>query len=86
MFWNKQYKERKKNKDDLKKKKSLMLPCISNQTLPKSLIRFEEKEMATHSSILAWRLPWTEEPDGLPSRGSQRVGHNCVTKQASNRV
>ena len=35
-----------------------------------------EKEMATHSSILAWRIPWTEEPDELPSKGSQRAGHN----------
>ena len=35
-----------------------------------------EKEMATHSSILAWRVPWTEEPDGLQSMGSQRVGHD----------
>ena len=35
-----------------------------------------EKEMATHSSILAWRSPWTEEPGGLQSRGSQRVGHD----------
>ena len=35
-----------------------------------------EKEMATHSSILAWRIPWTEEPGGLRSIGSQRVGHN----------
>jgi len=32
-----------------------------------------EKEMATHSSILAWRIPWTEEPDGLQSIGSQRI-------------
>ena len=35
--------------------------------------------MATHSSILAWRIPWTEEPGGLQSRGSQRVGHDRVT-------
>ena len=35
-----------------------------------------EKEMATHSSILAWRIPGTEEPSGLPSMGSHRVGHN----------
>ena len=35
-----------------------------------------EKEMATHSSILPWRIPWTEEPGGLQSTGSQRVGHN----------
>ena len=34
-----------------------------------------EKEMATHSSILAWRIPWTEERGGLQSTGSQRVGH-----------
>ena len=35
-----------------------------------------EKEMATHSSILAWKIPWTEEPGGLQSIGSQRVGHD----------
>ena len=35
-----------------------------------------EKGMATHSSILAWRIPWTEEPGGLQSIGSQRVGHD----------
>ena len=35
-----------------------------------------EKEMATHSSILAWRIPWMDEPGGLQSTGSQRVGHN----------
>ena len=35
-----------------------------------------EKEMATHSSILAWRIPWTEEPEGLQSMGSQRVRHD----------
>ena len=35
-----------------------------------------EKGMATHSSILAWRTPWTEEPGGLQSMGSQKVGHD----------
>ena len=35
-----------------------------------------EKGIATHSSILAWRIPWTEEPGGLQSVGSQRVGHD----------
>ena len=35
-----------------------------------------EKEMATHSSILAWRTSWTEEPSGLQSMGLQRVGHD----------
>ena len=40
-----------------------------------------EEEMATHSSILAWETPWTEEPGGLQSRGSQRVGHSWSNKQ-----
>ena len=37
--------------------------------------------MATQSSILAWRIPWTEEPGGLPSMGSQRVGRNLATER-----
>ena len=36
-----------------------------------------EEGTATHSSILVWRIPWTEEPDGLQSIGSQRVRHDC---------
>ena len=40
-----------------------------------------EKEMATHSSILAWRIPWTEEPGGLQSMGLQRVRYYLVTEQ-----
>ena len=40
-----------------------------------------EKEMATHSSILAWEIPWTEETGRLQSMGSQRVGHDLATKQ-----
>ena len=35
-----------------------------------------EREMATHSSILAWKIPWTEEPGGLQSTGSRRVEHD----------
>ena len=35
-----------------------------------------KKEMATHSSTLAWKIPWTEQPDRLQSMGSQRVGHD----------
>ena len=38
-----------------------------------------EKEMAIHSSTLAWKIPWTEEPGGLQSRGSRRVGQDRVT-------
>ena len=40
-----------------------------------------EKEMATHSSILAWRIPWAEEPDGLQSMDLHRVGHNLGKQQ-----
>ena len=40
-----------------------------------------EEGMATHSSILAWRIPWTEEPVGLQSMQLQRVGHNLATEQ-----
>ena len=40
-----------------------------------------EKEMATHSSILAWKIPWTEEPGGLEFMGSKKVRHDLVTKQ-----
>ena len=39
-----------------------------------------ERGMATHSSILAWRIPWTEEPGGVQSMGSQRVRHDFVTE------
>ena len=44
-----------------------------------TVISLLEKEMATHSSILAWRIPWTEEPGGLQSTGSQRVGHDWAS-------
>ena len=38
-----------------------------------------EEEMTTHSSILAWRIPWTEEPGGLQSMGLQRIGYDWMT-------
>ena len=48
------------------------------ETQARSLSREDplEKEVATHSSILAWKIPWAEEPGRLQSRGSQRVGHD----------
>ena len=46
---------------------------ISSLNIPSYAL---EKEMATHSSVLAWRIPGTEEPSGLPSMGSHRVGHD----------
>ena len=53
------------------------LPASAGDTgsIPGSGISLE-KRMATHSSILAWRIPWTEEPGGLNSMGLQRVGHD----------
>ena len=44
-----------------------------------------EEGMGTHSSILAWEIPWTEEPGGLQSMGSQRVRHTTVTKTTTGR-
>ena len=53
------------------------LPAMQETWVP-SLGREDplEEEMAIHSSILAWKIPWTEEPGVLPSMGWQRVGHN----------
>ena len=53
------------------------LPVL-RETQVQSLVREDplEKEMATHSSILAWRIPWIEEPGRLQSTGLQRVGHD----------
>ena len=53
------------------------LPTM-RETRVRSLVREDplEKELATHSSILAWRIPWAEEPGRLQSMGSQRVGQD----------
>ena len=47
----------------------------------RSLSQDNPLEEATHSSILTWRIPWTEEPDRLPSIGSQRVGHDSKSSR-----
>ena len=52
-------------------------------SIPRPREDFLEEEMATHSSILAWRIPWTEDSGGLWSKGLQRVGHNLETKTTS---
>ena len=56
------------------------LPTV-RETWVQSLGREDplEKEMATHSSILAWKIPWMEDPVRLQSMGSQRVGHDWAT-------
>ena len=58
----------------------LMVKCLPamQETWVQSLGREDplEKEMATHSGILAWKIPWMEEPGGLQSMGSQRAGHD----------
>ena len=53
-------------------------PPAMQETWVQSLVWEDplEEKMATHSSILAWRIPWTEEPGKLQSMGSQRVGHD----------
>ena len=45
-----------------------------------------EKEMATHSSVLAWKIPWTDEPGGLQCKGLQRVRHDWATKHIHNEL
>ena len=60
----------------LKKKKRIHLRMQETQEMRVLSLGWDdplEKEMATHSSILAWKIPWTEEPGGLQSTGSQRV-------------
>ena len=69
-----------KSKASLVAQRLKRLPLMQ-ETWVQSLGREDplEKEMATHSSILAWRIPWMEEPGGLQSTGSQRVGHDWAT-------
>ena len=56
----------------------LLATCISSlgKCLVRSSAQFLEKAMATHSSTLAWKIPWTEEPGGLQSMGSLRVRYD----------
>ena len=61
--------QRSKN---LPAKKETQQTLVGSQVQEDSL----EEAMTMHSSILAWKIPWTEEPGGLWSMGSQRVGHN----------
>ena len=55
-----------------------------NKCEPKELAYKLSTKMATHSSILAWRIPWREEPGRLQSMGLQRVGHNSATSLITN--
>ena len=68
---------------DLPDGSAVKKPPEMNETQIQSLGQEDplEKERATHSSILAWEIPWTEEPGGLQSMGSQRVGHDLAIKQ-----
>ena len=58
-------------------------PLAKQETQVQSLGQEDtpEKETATHSSVLAWEIPWIEEPGGLQSMGSQRVRHYLTTEQ-----
>ena len=77
--------------DILNKGASLLAQAVKNlPTIQETWVRSLgwgdplERGMATHSSILAWRIPWTEEPCGLQSMRLQSVGHNLVTEQQIN--
>ena len=77
------YLNRKRNYNSINKLVSLVVQRLKHllamrETRVHSLGREDslEKEMATHSSILAWRIPWMEEPGGPQSTGLQRVGHD----------
>ena len=65
---------------------SVVKICLSVLETQETWVGFQgredplEEEMATHSSILAWEIPWTEGTGGLPSLGSQRVRHDLATK------
>ena len=61
---------------------------VVQETQVSPLVREDplEKEMATHSSILAWEIPWTEELGRVQSMALQRVGHNLATKQQQHSV
>ena len=76
------------------RKIKLLCDCFPGGSVVKNLLPMQEtrirslgredpleKEMATHPSILAWEIPWTEEPGRLLSTGSQQVRHDLVTKQ-----
>ena len=63
----------------MKREPSEWEKITAREATDKELISMEE-EMATHSSILAWEIPWIEEPGRLRSMGSQRVGHGLATK------
>ena len=58
-----------KNLPSMKETQEMRVQCLGQEDPSK-------EEMATHSSILAWKIPWTEKPGGLQSVGSQRVGHD----------
>ena len=64
--------------------------CLSTmlETLVRSLGWEDplEKEMAIHSTSIAWKIPWTEEPGRLQPMGSQRVGHDRVTPRSHSRI
>ena len=65
---------------------SIRLPMQKTQEMWVQSLGWEdplEEEMATHSSILAWRIPWREEPGGLQTVGPQRVGHDWASKHIS---
>ena len=69
--------------------KKILLPMQEMQETQVRSLGWEdslEKGMALHSSILAWKISWTEKPGGLQSKGFQRVGHDLATKPVKRKV
>ena len=67
----------------------ICLPVEEMQEIPVRSLGQEdplEKEMATHSSILSWKIPWTEEPGGLQSMGLERIGHDWAEQSLPERT
>ena len=62
-----------KNHLPMQKMQEMQVQCLGGENLL-------EKEMATHSSVLAWEIPWAEEPGGLQSIGLRRAGHDLATE------
>ena len=66
-----------------RRRKIILIYELIETHISVGMLEISEKEKATQSSILAWEMPWAEEPGGLQSLGSQRVRHNLATKPIS---
>ena len=75
-----------KNKWNFQECKAVVLMVKNLPAVQETQVQSLERGIATHSNILAWRIPWTEEPGGLQSMGLQRVGHDWASNTFSGLV